>query len=352
MSVSAAVKIRGRWVGPGHPVYIIAEAGVNHNGDLATACRLVDVAAEAGADAVKFQTFKAENLATLTAPKANYQRSTTDPAESQLQMLRGLELSAAQFGELRDYCHECDIEFLSTPFDEASADLLEALDVPAYKVPSGEITNLGLLCHIAGKARPLILSTGMATLAEVETALDTASAAGNGEVILLHCVSSYPAPPNEANLRAMQTLTRAFRVPVGFSDHTLGLEVALAAVALGACVVEKHFTLDRTLPGPDHAASLTPLELRQLVAAIRNVEAALGDGCKRPTPSEADTRMVARKSVTLLADLEEGRVLEPFMLGLRRPGNGIAPAEMGRVVGRRLSTGAMAGTTLTWEMLT
>ena len=343
-------QISGREIRAGQPCYVIAEAGVNHNGDLALAKRLVDVAVEAGADAVKFQTFQADLIASAAAPKADYQKVTTEAAESQLEMLRRLELSAAAHHALLPYCRERGIEFLSTPFEEVSADFLESLGVAAYKLPSGEITNLPFLEHVARKGRPLVVSTGMSTLGEVETALHIIARNGNPPVALLHCVSNYPADPAQTNLRAMLTLQAAFGVPVGYSDHTQGIEIALAAVALGACIIEKHFTLDRNLPGPDHQASSEPVELQALIRGIRKVEASLGDGRKVPALCEANTAAVGRKSLIAASDLAAGTVLDEHGIAIRRPGNGLPPAARPYVVGRRLKTPVRAGEVLRLDM--
>lgn len=343
-------EIAGRPIGPGHPCYVIAEAGVNHNGDLALARHLVDVAVEAGADAVKFQTFQAELLASAAAPKANYQKVTTTSAESQLDMLRRLELSRAAHEALLPYCQERGILFLSTPFEEVSADYLESLGVAAYKLPSGEITNLPFLTHVARKGRPLIVSTGMSTLGEVEAALQTIAAASHPPVALLHCVSNYPADPAQTNLRAMLTMQAAFGVPVGYSDHTPGIEVALAAVALGACIIEKHFTLDKNLPGPDHQASSEPEELKALLRGIRKVESSLGDGRKVPALCEANTAAVGRKSLIAACDLPAGTVLSERAVTIKRPGNGLPPAARPYVVGRTLKVAVSAGEVLHLDM--
>lgn len=328
--------------------FIIAEAGVNHNGSPELARQLIDAAADAGADAVKFQTFKAERLVTAQAPKADYQKRTSGSEESQLAMLQRLELSDPAHAELQRYAQARGLLFLSTPFDEISADFLDQLGLPLFKIPSGEITNLPFLRHLAAKGKTVILSTGMSTLAEVETAL---AALAGCEVTLLHCVSNYPAQPADVNLRAMLTMRSAFGVAVGYSDHTLGSEISIAAAALGAEVIEKHLTLDRTLPGPDHAASLEPLEFRAMVAAIRNVQAALGDGQKIPAASEAAMAAVARKSVIVVTDLAAGAVLDAAALAIRRPGTGLAPALLPQAIGRRTRHAIAAGTPLTWEML-
>lgn len=342
------IEIAGRKVGPNYSCFIIAEAGVNHNGNVEMARRLVEVAARAGADAVKFQTFKAERLATPDAPKADYQLRATGEGESQLEMLRRLELSPEAHQELVDYCEKQRILFLSTPFDEESAELLDRLGVTAFKIPSGELTNLPLLGHIARMHKPMIVSTGMASLAEVKTAVQAVRETNN-QVILLHCVSNYPANPADVNLRAMHTMFGEFNVPVGYSDHTMGLEVALAAVALGACVIEKHFTLDRSLPGPDHQASLEPDELAALIRGIRNVEAALGHGRKEPAASEFHAR-VARKSLVAALDIRKGTILNLDMITAKRPGAGLPPGMRSQLVGLTAKQDISAGTLLTLEM--
>jgi N,N'-diacetyllegionaminate synthase len=345
------VTLGQRPIGAGHPVFVIAEAGVNHNGDLDLARRLVDVAATAGADAVKFQTFAAERVAAREAPKADYQRQTTSAEESQQQMLRRLELSPAAHRELQAHAVGRGLTFLSTPFDEASADLLDALGVPAIKIGSGEVTNLPFLQHVARKGRPVILSTGMSSLDEVGAAVAAVRETGNAELILLHCVSEYPARAIDANLRAMQTLADAFGTPVGYSDHTPGLEVALAAVALGASVIEKHFTLDRTLPGPDHRASLEAAQLTELVRGIRLVEQALGNGVKAPTSGELANRVVARRSLAAAVDLPAGLSLTRESLCALRPATGIPPASLPAVLGRKLTRPRRAGELIAWSDL-
>ncbi|MFH1058079.1 MAG: N-acetylneuraminate synthase [Pseudomonadota bacterium] len=345
------LNIAGRLVGPGQPCLVIAEAGVNHNGRLDLALALVDAAAAAGAEAVKFQTFRAEEVASPLAPKAAYQAETTGQGQSQLAMLKALELAPADYGAIRDRCRARGLIFLSTPFDAASATLLAELDMPAFKVPSGELTNLPLLAHIGAQGRPVILSTGMATLGEVGEAVDALRAAGCAELALLHCLSNYPADPAQVNLRAMTAMGEAFGLPVGYSDHTLGLEAPLAAVALGACIIEKHFTLDRDLQGPDHRASATVDELTALVAGVRKVEAALGHGRKEPAPDEAGTRAVARRSLVAAKDIPAGALITADMLALKRPGTGLAPAWLAQVVGRRAAMAIPAGALLSLEML-
>lgn len=338
-------------VGEGHPCFFIAEAGVNHNGDLELARRLVDIAREAGADAVKFQTFQAERVVIRDAPKAEYQKETTGAHESQFEMLRRLQLSEEAHRELLRYCREKNILFLSTPFDEESADFLDELKVPAFKIGSGEVTHLSFLEHVARKGKPVILSTGMSDLNDVESAVRVLRAAGCDQMVLLHCVSSYPADPAQANLRAMQTLAAAFQVPVGYSDHTPGIEVALAAAALGACVIEKHFTLDHHLEGPDHRFSLEPEELRLLVKGIRVVEASLGHGRKEPAVGEMSTAAVARKSLVAARDIAKGTVLTEKLVAIKRPGTGLPPALRSRFMGRAVRRAVPAGTLLTLEMV-
>jgi N,N'-diacetyllegionaminate synthase len=349
--MSDVIEIGGRQIGSGAPCFIIAEAGVNHNGDADLAHRLVDVAVEAGADAVKFQTFSADRLAALAAPKAAYQMRTTASDESQHAMLKRLELTPQAHQSLIEHCRQRGVMFLSSPFDEEAADLLDRLGVAAFKVPSGEIVNLPFLRHLAAKGRPIILSTGMADLTEVETAVNAIRTAGHRALVLLHCVSDYPADPGQANLRAMATLRAAFGLPVGFSDHTVGSAVPLAAVALGACIVERHFTIDRTLPGPDHAASLEPAEVRDLIRAIRTVEAALGDGRKRPQSSERENRAIIRKSIAAARDLPAGAPLRAGDLTAIRPGTGLSPALADKLLGRCPRVDVPAGTLLAWHML-
>jgi len=344
------IQVVNKLIGPGQPVFVIAEAGVNHNGDLQMARALIDVAVEAGADAVKFQTFSADRLVTTDAPKAEYQLQTTGDRESQFEMLRRLELSADEHRELQSYCNERGIIFLSTPFDEEAVDLLDELGVPAFKISSGDLTNSPLLEYVASKGKPVILSTGMSELSELIEAVSVLNTAGCENPVLLHCVSNYPAVPSEVNLRAMQTMRSAFDVPVGFSDHTKGIDVAIAAVALGACVIEKHFTLDRTLFGPDHRASLEPAELRGLVRSIRRVESALGSGRKVPAPSEIETAKVARRSLVAARDIPAGATLERAMVVMRRPGTGLSPAMIDTVLGRRAVRDIAAGTLLDARM--
>lgn len=320
-------------------VLIIAEAGVNHNGDIALAKRLVDVAADAGADLVKFQTFNADRLATANAAKAEYQIRTTNEMETQHAMLRRLELTPAMHLELQAYCAKKKIGFFSTGFDIKSVDYLRSIGLERFKIPSGEITNLPYLRHVGALGGEIILSTGMASLEEVAAAVGVIEAAGTdrARLVVLHCTTEYPTPMRDANLRAMQTIHRELGVRVGYSDHTVGIEASVAAVALGAVVIEKHFTLDRNLQGPDHQASLEPKELKALVKAVRNIEIALGDGIKRLTESEAKNKPIARKSIVASRDIAAGELFGEHNLTAKRPGMGLSPMRWDDVIGRRAS---------------
>lgn len=331
--------------------FLIAEAGVNHNGDPALARALVDVAVAAGADAVKFQTFHVDRLLTRGAAKAEYQRRATGSEQSQYEMLARLELSPADHEMLFAYCADAGIEFMSTPFDPESARFLKRLGVRRIKISSGDVTNLPMLEVVGALGLPVVLSTGMADMAEVEAAVATLRGAGATDLAVLQCVSNYPADPAVTNLRVMDTFARAFKTPVGLSDHSTGLTMAIAAVARGAAYVEKHFTLDRNLPGPDHQASLLPDELRALVRAIRDVEAALGDGIKRPAPSELPVRDVARKSLVAARSLPAGTVLAREDLDVLRPGTGLSPAALPALVGRRTARAIPRHTPITEDML-
>lgn len=318
---------------------VIAEAGVNHNGDIDLAFKLVDAAARAGADMVKFQTFRAQNLVTRGARKAGYQERQTGTGESQLDMLRRLELDESSHRGLLAHCKASGIGFLSTGFDSQSVDLLLELGVDWLKIPSGEITNLPYLRHIGGAGRQVILSTGMADQDETGQALAALEAAGTprSAITVLHCTTEYPAPMASVNLRAMLTLRDAFGVRVGYSDHTRGIEVAVAAVALGACVIEKHFTLDRGLPGPDHQASLEPDELAAMVSSIRNVEVALGDGVKRASEFELANRDVVRRSLVALRPIRSGESFSAENVAAKRPGTGLSPMRWDDIMGRKAS---------------
>lgn len=329
-----SVRIGERGIGAGYPCYVIAEAGVNHGGDIASAHALIDAAADAHVDAVKFQTFEAAALADESAPKAAYQRRTGGSSESQLGMLERLQLGETAFAELKEHALQRGIEFLTSVFDTPSVAVVRRLDLAAIKVPSGELTNHALLGELARAGKPMIVSTGMASLTEVREAVDVIVAASRVPIVLLHCVSAYPADPRDANLRAMGALRDAFHVPVGFSDHTLGLVVPIAAAALGAAVIEKHLTLDRARPGPDDAASATPDELAELVRAIRVVEQALGTGVKEPRSAEQDVADVARKSIIAARDIARGARIEREALTIRRPGTGLAPSRLESIIGR------------------
>ena len=339
--------------------FIIAEAGVNHNGDEKTALALVEAAAKSGADAVKFQTFSADKLTRKGAAKAEYQRQTTG-AGDQHGMLKALEISESLHRRLFAHCREFGIEFMSTAFDEGALDFLLALGIKRIKVPSGEITNAPLLVHMAGKGLPLIISTGMAELDEVVTAVDTIHAARIAHafaeplaevVTLLHCTSNYPADNADVNLRAMNTMARTTGLRVGYSDHTLGLAVSIGAVALGATVIEKHFTLDRELPGPDHRASLEASQFSSLVRQIRDVEAALGSDVKSPTASELPVRDLVRSSVTTVRSVAAGVAISKDDIALLRPGTGIPPFDRDKVIGRKSVRNISAGETLNWSDL-
>lgn len=316
---------------------IIAEAGVNHNGDLKLARQLVDVAADAGADMVKFQTFSADRLVTAQARKAEYQKKATAADESQYDMLRRLELTREMHEELIAHCQLRGIQFFSTGFDQLSVNLLVDLGLQSFKIPSGEITNLPYLRHIGKYGKPIILSSGMATLGEIEAAIDVLERAGTmrDRITVLHCNTEYPTPAADVNLRAMCSIRDALGVAVGYSDHTQGIEVAIAAVALGAAVIEKHFTLDKALEGPDHKASLEPNELKAMVAAIRNIEKAMGDGIKRPSASEIDNRPIARKSIVAAKAIRAGEVFSEVNLTTKRPGIGLSPMLWDEILGRQ-----------------
>ena len=316
--------------------FIIAEAGCNHNGSLEMAFELIDVAIAAGADAVKFQTFKADKIIAVHAPKADYQQKTTGSDESQLEMVKKLELDETAHISLHQYCQQKGIMFLSTPFDLESVDLLNRLGLEIFKIPSGEITNLPYLRKLGALKKQLILSTGMADLGEIEDALDVLTETGTPlkNITVLHCNTEYPTPVEDVNLRAMLTIGHAFDVAVGYSDHTPGIEVAVAAVALGAAVLEKHFTLDKNLPGPDHKASLEPDELKAMVQAIRNIEKALGDGIKCPSPSEVKNKPIARKSLVASQPIKTGELFSADNITTKRPGTGISPMRWDDVMGQ------------------
>lgn len=330
-------------------VYIIAEAGVNHNGDINLAYELIDAAKTVGADAIKFQTFKTKNIVTADAEKADYQKINTGIRDNQYDMLKKLELSFKEFMLLKDYCDEKRIDFLSSPFDHESIDFLSGI-VNIFKIPSGEITNYPYLKHIASKGKDIIMSTGMADLSETEKALDLIlSVSDEIKITLLHCTSNYPAPFSEVNLNAMITLKNAFKLPVGYSDHTKGIEIPIAAVALGAEIIEKHFTVDNNLPGPDHVASLNPKQFADMVESIRNVEYSLGTGVKKPAESEKNTKIAARKSIVALRDIEEGEILSDGDIIMKRPGNGLNSSYIDILKGRRIIKKIHKDELLKWE---
>lgn len=317
--------------------YIIAEAGVNHNGQLDLALKLCDAAKEAGVDCVKFQTWQTEKIVTRKAEKATYQsENTNDAEESQFDMLKKLELSYEDFRLVQEHCNKIGIDFLSTPDEEYSlAFLMNELHLPLIKIGSGEVTNIPYLRQMASYHKPIILSTGMSTLAQVAMAYDTLIAAGAPSVSLLHCTTNYPCPKNEVNLRAMQTMKEAFKCPVGYSDHTMGTEIPIAAVAMGAEIIEKHFTLDRNMDGPDHKASLEPHELKYMVDCIRNIEVALGDGIKRPNPSEVEISKVVLKSIVAKVPINKGETLTANNMTIKRAGSGIPAAHWDMIVGTK-----------------
>ena len=320
-----------------NPVIVIAEAGVNHNGDLDLAKRLIEIAAAAGADYVKFQTFNAERIVTQDASKAEYQNRTTDSLESQFNMLKKLELTPEMHIDLIDHCAKKSIKFLSTGFDIESVEMLVNLGQRLIKIPSGEITNYPYLRYVGSLQLPIILSTGMSTLKEIGEALDVLESSGSARsrITILHCTTEYPAPISEVNLRAIETIRSTFGVPVGYSDHTEGIDVSIGAVALGATVIEKHFTTSRSLPGPDHRASLEPDELAALISALRKMEVALGDGVKAPTASELGNIQLARRSIVARTSIRLGDFFSETNLTTKRPGSGISPMQWNKMVGKR-----------------
>lgn len=344
------IKIGERIIGNSDPVFIIAEAGVNHNGDVGLAKRLIDVAYEAGADAVKFQTFKAKKLVSSKAPLGDYKTTGVD-----ISLIEKLELSLQHYIELIEYCQNLGIEFLATPFDFGSVDLLERLGSRAFKTSSSDLTNLPLLRHVASKDSPIFLSTGMGYLSEVEEALLSISdvnkiPVNHLPVVLMHCVSHYPAPMKEINLNAIKTLKDTFKLPVGYSDHTKGVEAPMAAVVMGACVIEKHYTLNSSFPGPDHKSSIEPDELKFLVESIRNIESALGDGLKRPAQCEMATIPINRKSLVASCDIKAGQVITKDMLEIKRPGTGIPPKYYELIIGKRPIVDIPEDEIFTWGM--
>ncbi len=344
------INIGNKSVGLNKPVMIIAEAGVNHNGSLKLAKKMVDVAKKAGCNAVKFQTFKTDNLVTKNAPQARYQKANAR-FNSQYEMLKNVELSESDFVELYKYCAKKGILFLSTPFDIDSARFLNKLGMKAFKISSGEVTNIPFLIEIAKFKKPIILSTGMSDLREVKEAVKAIYSTGNKKLILLHCTSNYPTRFEDVNLNAMDTLKKIFNVPIGYSDHTLGVEVALAAVAKGACIIEKHFTLDKFLPGPDHKASADINELMNLVKIIRNLEKAFGTYIKRPVESEIEVSKVARKSIVAKNNIGIGDKLSFHNIVIKRPGTGIAPKYLNSLVGKIVRKSIKEDEVITWNKI-
>lgn len=346
------IDVGKRRIGRDYPCFIIAEAGVNHNGTKELAIRLVDVALEAGADAVKFQTWITDKVVTRDAPAAEYQLKESTRKISQYELLRSLELDFESFREVKAYADRRGILCFSTPDEEQSADFLdEDMRTALFKIGSGELTNLPFLKHVARKGKPVILSTGMSYLGEVENAVRAIEETGNVQLALLHCVSTYPAEPAWCNLKAMDTLAMAFGYPVGFSDHTMGIEVALAAVARGACIIEKHLTLDRTLPGPDHRLSLEPDDFRALVKGVRAVESSIGDGIKTPVAPETEIRTVARKYIVAACPIAQGETLTVEKVAFRRSGGGLDPAQLPLVLGRQIKRPIETHTIITLDML-
>jgi N-acetylneuraminate synthase len=343
------IALGNRPIGRNSPVLIIAEAGVNHNGDLRLAHELIDSAAKIGADVVKFQSFIAEDIVTLKAPKAGYQRVTTDSSESQFQMLKKLELSEEAHGALKKQCVAKGIVFLSTPYSCKSVEMLQRQGVLGYKISSSDTTNLPLLDYVARQGKVVILSTGMCDLEEVRSAVDTLRGSDLEQFALMHCTSEYPAPLDESNLRAIRTLEDEFQCPVGFSDHTSGTFAAAWAVAAGACIIEKHFTLDRNLPGPDHRASLEPAEFAEMVSIIRQVERALGDGQKRPTPSELKNKEFMQKSIVARRAIAAAERIDAEAITCKRPAVGLQPRFFKDVVGRRAARAIAADEVLTMD---
>lgn len=328
--------------------FIIAEIGVNHNGDINLAKSMIKSASECGVDAVKFQTFKSENLVTKTAKTASYQEKNTNE-NSQFEMLKKLELSLDDFKELKEYASKYGVIFISSPFDIESVDLLEELDVSLYKLGSGELNNFELIDHVQKTNKPMIISTGMATLEEIKETYDFID--DKDKLIILHCITGYPTSFKEANLNFIKTLQKEFDVHIGFSDHSPGIELPIAAVALGARVIEKHFTLDKTLEGPDHKASLNPIEFKSMVDAIRNVEVAMGDGIRKFSDNELEIKKVARKSIVLNKEISKDTIIQRNMLSVKRPGTGIPPKFIDKVVGKRVIKDLKPNTILKWDYL-
>lgn len=330
--------------------FIIAEAGVNHNGDIDIAKELIDVAAETGVDAIKFQTFRTEELVTKNAPKADYQKKTTGDG-NQYEMLKKLELSYEEHLILKKYCEDIGIIFLSTPFDFKSVDLLKEINMPIYKISSGDITNIPLIKYIAKINKPIILSTGMSNLGEVEEAVGAIKQYSNNDIHILHCTSNYPTAYEDVNLNSMITLKNAFKLPVGYSDHTEGVEIPIAAVAMGATIIEKHITLDKKMEGPDHKVSLEPIELKKMVDSIRNIEKAFGDGIKRCSKNEEHSKIVGRKSIVARVNISKNEVITYDMLNIKRPGNGVEPKYIDNFNGKIALEDIQKDTLIKWSQV-
>ncbi|MCI4667001.1 MAG: N-acetylneuraminate synthase [Bacteroidia bacterium] len=345
------IQIGQKLIKPNGSVFIIAEAGVNHNGDFALAKKLVDAGKDSGVDAVKFQLFSADKLVTKSAKQAAYQSKNLGKTESQYEMLKRLELPEEAFAELKAYTESQGMTFMATPFDESAIDYLHGLDVNAFKVGSGDLTNIPYLIYMAQKGLPMIVSTGMATMDEVEAAKTAILSTGNKQVIFLHCTSNYPTPLEDANLRAMHTLSDQTNSLLGYSDHTEGILVPTAAVAMGAVVIEKHFTLDKNMEGPDHKASLEPDELAEMVKSIRLMEVVRGRAEKEPTAAELEVAKVARKSIVAAVEIPKGSLIEAKMLTIKRPGTGIAPAEFSKIIGKEAAQEIPLEALISWEML-
>ena len=344
------VRIGDKSVGDDEPCYIIAEVGVNHNGDIELAMKMIDAAKLAGADAVKFQTFKSEGVTTGSVGMADYQKENIGKGESQLKMLKELELDYSAFPKLEEYCNKKGITFLSTPHSFDAIDFLDSL-VPAHKVGSGDLTNIPALESLAQKGKPVLISTGMATIEEVEEAVEAVRGSGNQQIVLLQCISNYPSSLQEQNLMTIKTLRKKFDVLTGFSDHTVGTTASLVAVTLGACLIEKHFTLDQSLPGPDHKASIEPDELKLLIELIRDVEASLGDGIKRPTEDEQKTSAIARKSLVARIDIPQGETIKRDMIDIKRPQTGLRPKRLKDIIGKKTKVDIQKDDVLTEDMI-
>lgn len=341
------VKIVNKLISEKSPCFIIAEAGVNHNGNIKLAKKMVDKAKEAGVDAIKFQTFKAENLVTKNVEKEQYQK--TNVKESQYEMLKRLELTEKEQQDLFSYCDKRKIIFLSTPYDEESADFLEKLGVPAFKISSSDLTHLPLLKYIAKKKLPMIISTGASYLNEVKDAIRAVKSEGNNKIILMHCTNIYPVSFKDVNLRAIHILRKTFNLPIGYSDHTLGIVVPIAAVAIGAAAIEKHFTLNRNLPGPDHKASSEPQEIKEMVRAIKDIEKAMGSPIKKPVRGEYEDRKLGRRSVVADIDIPKGTIITKSMLIVKRPGTGIEPRDIDKIIGKKVKRNIRKDSLIKWQ---